>query len=195
MPRPRLEVDRPEVAEEALDRLTDPFFQMKQIAQDLAAEGKKGISKALAGFINRLEKSGAMPAIERGKQIKRERFVEKLEQVTLGALESIDEWDLANASFKDKMIGIGIGLEKRAMLLGEPTAILSVEERTRLPDLIAAGLKELERRGMAIELTKGDYSVAEAPPEVRVLPPDRMQEEALSATARRMRGLKRRDGE
>lgn len=186
--RKRIEDERPGQAVDVLDRLTDPFASLVAISRDLADNGNKSLSRALNGLVSRLQKSGGWPAMQKAKQIKRETFVELLDSVAFNTLASVDEYDLAAASFKDKMIGVGIALEKRALLRGEPTQILSHEERVRLPELLEAGMREMERRGMSYELLKGDYSVEGEAPVVRVLPAEEVQEEAVSATARRLRG-------
>ena len=81
------------------------------------------------------------------------RIEERLDLVT----HYLDELGMAQASPKDLAIIFGILVEKRQLLLGEPTQILSTTERTHINDLIPELVKEAKRRGMIIDLNPGSY--------------------------------------
>lgn len=181
-----------EFGADALDRLTDPFASLSRVAQTMGDDPKsRGLRRSLERFIDRMRQRGAGTVIDRAKQVKTQDLIDLLDTNSHAILSSIDELDLAEASLKDKAIAAGIMLEKRALLRGEPTQILSYEERKNLTELMPALMQEMERRGMTVELTPAEY---EEVPEVRSLPPETIQLEAVSATARRMRSAKSKVG-
>lgn len=69
--------------------------------------------------------------------------------------DSITDSDLLGASLKDRAYAIDRFIEKRALLRGEPTQILSLEDRRQLPDLLRAVMKEAERRGVSFNAETG----------------------------------------
>lgn len=85
------------------------------------------------------------------KELKTSELLLWLNDRARRALEWLDDTALAGASAKDLAIVVGILLEKRQLLRGEPTQILSVEERRRLDELVPVLLREAQRRGMLLE--------------------------------------------
>jgi hypothetical protein len=53
------------------------------------------------------------------------------------------------------MLGLGVMIEKRNLLRGEPTAIISDHERKKLHELLPALLEEAKRRGAVTLDEKG----------------------------------------
>ena len=78
-------------------------------------------------------------------------LVRLLEDRAWRALEYLDDFALADAKAVDLAKIAGIMLEKRQLLRGEPTTILSFEERKQLNELGPILLKQLTARGMMLE--------------------------------------------
>ena len=67
-------------------------------------------------------------------------------------LERVSDEDIDRASLKDKAIAAGIYVDKRQLLSGQPTAILSWEERDHRDKLWDAVLREAQRRGYIVDV-------------------------------------------
>lgn len=63
----------------------------------------------------------------------------------------LDDHAMAEASARDLMLGISALVEKRQLLRGEPTQIVSDLERKRLNELLPLLSAEMQRRGITIE--------------------------------------------
>ena len=72
-------------------------------------------------------------------------------------MESLSIQDWSGVSARDKMVIAGILVDKRQLLSGEPTAIVSVEDRRSLGALTKAMLTEARRRGYEVDLTPDQY--------------------------------------
>lgn len=149
-----------EVTEESLVSLLeadgDPFATLT------AAAKATGLSEsATRGLIRRL-RAQYQPVVEELKNIHSGQLAKMLEEKAVLALSFIDGLNLSVASAKDCAIVAGILLEKRQLLRGEPTQIISTEERLGL-DVLAQGItREAQRRGIVIDVESE---------EVQVLPP------------------------
>ena len=81
---------------------------------------------------------------------------ELLEQIDLKialGLDYMDDLTFAASSLKELAVSLGILIEKRQLLQGQPTQIMSIEERKELDELIPALYEECKRRGLTIEAT------------------------------------------
>ncbi len=83
------------------------------------------------------------------------------------ALGYIDEFSLAQSSAKDCAIIVGILLEKRQLLRGEPTQIISTEERQGLDELSKALIQESGRRGLTIDMEPTNVGISVPAPRPR----------------------------
>ena len=68
-------------------------------------------------------------------------------------LASFSDYDIATTPAKDRAIIYGILTEKNQLLAGEPTQIITFEDRRKMPELAAALQAELQRRGREIDVT------------------------------------------
>lgn len=75
----------------------------------------------------------------------------------------LDDKVMAEASARDIMLGMGVLMEKRQLLRGEPTAIVSHEDRAKLSDLLPALVAEARRRGVTVEGEVIEKVVSAAP--------------------------------
>ncbi len=122
-----------------------------------------GLPKKTVEALMKRVRAQLAPVVQEVKNVTTGHIVQQLEQKAAMALRYLDDLALSSASAKDLAIVIGILLEKRQLLRGEPTHIISMEERKSVDELAQMMLKEASRRGMFIDMT------AE---EVRVLEPD-----------------------
>lgn len=109
------------------------------------------------------------------KEVKTEALEKLTANVAFSALESLHrttekEWDKTDP--KVKAVVAGILIDKRAILRGEPTAIVEVRDHRRLDEVGKALLAEMQRRG--ITLDKSEYQAQETAPEPQLtsLPAD-----------------------
>lgn len=138
-----------ETAARVLEVVGDPSYEQR--LTDLARDC--GLPKStMAGLIKRL-KTRHLPVVEELKKVTTKEFRELIDDRLRLALDYLDPYVMAAASAKDIAIIVGIMVEKRQLLAGEPTAILSVEDRRSLNELAAVIHKEIKRREMVIDVT------------------------------------------
>ena len=102
--------------------------------------------------------------------------MQELRKVTQGALaaqvddrlamilEQVDDLSVLEAPLRDKAYAFDRLFNTRQLMRGEPTAILSTEDRRKLNELGAALVVEMKRRGMTIDATPiNEYSGSHGP--------------------------------
>lgn len=112
-----------------------------------------GMPKAMANALKRRMETRYLPATEAFRKTDTRELLRLLDDRAVKALEYMDDVAFAEAPLRDLAVSLGILIEKRQLLRGEPTQILTVEERSNLNDLIPAIVKEAKRRGMVIDST------------------------------------------
>ena len=90
-------------------------------------------------------------SINNNKSYSPKEALEQIDSKIAMALDCMDDFTFANASLKELGIYFGIMVDKGQLLRGQPTQILSVEERKNITQLIPALLKEAQRRGITID--------------------------------------------
>lgn len=83
------------------------------------------------------------------------------EKIHLG-LTYMDDKVFSEASFRDLSVGVSALIEKRALLRGEPTQILSNHERAKLHELLPLAIAEAQRRGLTIPGTVTEKTIEPA---------------------------------
>ena len=73
-------------------------------------------------------------------------------------MESLASEDWSKVGARDKAVIGGILIDKRQLLSGEPTAIISVDDRRSIEELSEAFFKEAKRRKLMVDLTPDQYS-------------------------------------
>ena len=81
-----------------------------------------------------------------------------LDHCIIEVMESLSTQDWSSVGARDRAVIAGIFMDKRQLLSGEPTAIVSVEDRRSLGALTKAMLTEARRRGYEVDLTPDQYS-------------------------------------
>lgn len=128
--------------------------------------------------IKRLE-TKYQPVTEAVTQVTNQSLLKQIDSKLPMLLDGITKEKVKDAQLREIAVAFGVLAEKRQLLRGEPTQILSHEERQNLDKLGPAILKEIKRRGMVV-----DTDFVEVP-SVSVSPPLEIQEAAVSKTAAR----------
>jgi len=140
-----LEVKRPADAAAALDVMTDPGATINKAAKLLGLP-----ASTLRGFMRRMKLRNAS-ALQDIREVKAAELVKLLDDRALKAISYINDDNLAGASPRDLAVVSGIMIDKSQLLQGQPTQIISHEERKKLNDLIPLLVNEAKRRGITIE--------------------------------------------
>ena len=122
-------------------------------------------------IVKRLE-TRYQPVVDEVKKVTTQSILSQIDEALPLALSRMSDEDLVKkASYRDLATGMGIMIDKRQLLRGEPTQILSLEKRQQMDALAPAIVAEIERRGL--KTIDADYT--EVP----------MPAEAVSRTARK----------
>ena len=151
------------------EQLADVLLEgSKPFASFLAAAKELGLKTHTTQRLVQRLRAQYQPVLSELRKFQKDEFLGLLEDRAHRALEYMDDYTLANANAKDLAIIVGILMEKRQLLRGEPTQILSIEERAGMSDLIPKLLREAERRGLSV----GVYKTIDGEAEVVTNPPD-----------------------
>ena len=138
----------PEMGVEGLEIATDPT--LGRVRKALRAVGFN--EATTRGFMRRIERE-RNGAVLLARSVKTRDLLALVSDRAHRILESIDASDIDEATLRDKATSIGILIDKRQLLSGEPTQILSIPERGKLNDLVEIVVKEARRRGLQIDAT------------------------------------------
>ena len=136
----------PEKASEVLDRITDPFEKLSKVALEC------GLKPSIVEGIARRMKTRYLGVTEQMRAIKTHDMIVKIDERIGHALTYMDDYVMADANFRDLAMGTAQLIEKRQLLKGEPTQIISVDERKTLNQLLPLLIKEATRRGVTIDV-------------------------------------------
>jgi len=146
-----------ELESKILDAASDPYAKIKQLAKE-ADIPENVIQRILKRY-----RGKDLAVVSELKTVKTKELTDLIEDRMHTALEYMDDFAMARATAKDLAIIVGILGDKRQLLKGEPTHIISRQERMQLTELMPLVLKEMERRGITslvdaeyIEVTQGD---------------------------------------
>ena len=170
----------PEQFAEIFEEITDPLARVEKLLEmaDMPKRTAKTIMRRIQTRYNNANRAV--------KEIRTKDIVIGLEAKIDMALEYMDDTVFAKANLRDLSIALGILIEKRQLLRGEPTQILSTEERKTLDISIPLIVKEAQRRGMIIDMTPIDARSEEGV-SARLLPHKNQTERTLNKTAETMK--------
>lgn len=77
-------------------------------------------------------------------------IVEKLEDLIDRIQDSMTDEDIRKAPLSQRMIAMGIAVDKRQLLKGEATTIVGRERTAKINELLPAFMQEMQRRGLAL---------------------------------------------
>lgn len=144
-----VELKNPDKAAALIDAMTEPD-KYNDLKAALAACGLPGnVSDKMIHRL-RVKYTGALTPI---RNLKTQEILQMLgEKIHLG-LQYLDDKVFAEASARDIMMGLSQLIEKRALLRGEPTQIISNDDRKKLSELLPALVAEGQRRGITMDGT------------------------------------------
>jgi hypothetical protein len=151
-----IEAKRPEETAHVMELLAEGG-RIATIAE--AADMPQAVVKALMARLRRKY----MPVQQELKRLKTGEMVAAIEDKIAMALHYMDDFVMAGSSASQLAVITGILVDKRQLLLGEPTQILSVGERAKLGEIMPLLLAEAKRRGQEIELRpdgEGNFTAA-----------------------------------
>lgn len=140
-----LEVKDPEKLAGLVDAATDPLIKL-QDAYEAA-----GFPRAAGTALLRRIRQKYFGVVEQTKSLKSAEIVDALNHKIDLALRYMDDKTMAEASFRDLALGSAAMIEKRQLLRGEPTQIISDHERKKIHELFPALIAEAQRRGLTVE--------------------------------------------
>ena len=136
-----------------LEAGSDPLKALMTAARQCGLD-----EKITRRMIDRM-RSEFQPVLGEMRKVKTTEMVAALEDRAYRALMYMDDYNYAKASVKDLAIVAGIMLEKRALIRGEPTQILSIEDRSNMNELLSKLLQEAQKRGMFVDVIEGMVDV------------------------------------
>lgn len=148
----RIEAKEPEKAAAFMLLAAHPDISVNGAAKFL------GIAHQTAHDLYERLRTEYLPELETLRKYTTDEFLALIDNRIGRALEHLTDEKLEKAEVRDLAVAIGILVEKRQLLRGEPTSIISVEDRRRLTDLIPLLVAEAARRGEIIDLNPGDFS-------------------------------------
>lgn len=137
----------PEAAAAMVDAASDPLTKVKDALK--AAGMPERVSEAMLKRL-RVKFFGAVHEV---RALKTQEITRMLEEKIDMVRFYLDDKVMAEASARDLMLGLGVMIEKRALLRGEPTQIVSDHERKRMNELVPLLIAEAQRRGRTIDVT------------------------------------------
>ena len=141
-----MEFRNPEKAAALIDAATEPP-ELMRVRQAMEAAGlPQTVSTRLLHRL-KVKYFGALTEI---RNLKTQEILDMLGKKIHLALTYMDDKVMAEASFRDLALGSTAMIEKRSLLRGEPTQIVSDHERKKLVELMPLLLAEAQRRGVTI---------------------------------------------
>ena len=149
------EVQHPEIAAAAIDAASDPAAKTQKEAIDSVNQTLKDAGvpgKVSYALVRRMRVKYADVVTEK-KRLTTNEILETIDK-EIGLVSSyLDDFVCANANLRDLGLVKAALIEKRNLLKGEPTIIMSDAERAKLTDLLPLLIEEGKRRGIIIEGT------------------------------------------
>lgn len=145
--RPPTERDNPEKVAAIIDGATEPEA-LQRVSEAMRAAGLPEL--VMSGLIRRL-KVRYFGAVTEIRNLKTQEILDLMGKKIHLALSYMDDKAMAEASFRDLALGTTAMIEKRALMRGEPTQIVSDHERKKLHELLPLMLAEAQRRGITYD--------------------------------------------
>ena len=136
------EAKYPNETAEALEALGDPLRHFEEIAEAC------GMPRQTIGILAERLRRRWVPVSARIKEVTNKELISRIEEKMSMALDHMDEVAYASAPLRDLSTNFGILHDKRQLLMGQPTQILTVTERKKLDELLPDLVQEAGRRGI-----------------------------------------------
>ena len=125
-----------------------------------------GIPKGSADALVRRIESRYLPVLEEAEKVSTKSILKQIDTALPLALARMGEKDFVEtAKYKELAFGVGVMVDKRQLMRGEPTQIMTVAERKSMEELEYEIVGELKKRGQK----PVDVEYEDIPPEG---PPD-----------------------
>jgi len=155
-----LEAKRPDLAVTLIETLVEAIGTPEERKEAFKAKAKAmGLPESSARKIYDRFSNKYRVVVDTLRKANTVDILKLLDHCIIEVMESLSVQDWSAVSARDKAVIGGIMMDKRQLLSGEPTAIVSVEDRRNLDELTEAWIKEAKRRGQVVDLEPGDYSV------------------------------------
>jgi|SRR5579864_533887 len=148
----------PERAAAVIDAITEPPGAFDNLA---AAFKSAGLPQAVSQAVMRRIRVKYFGAVSEVRALKTAELVKMIGEKLHLALGYMDDKVLAEASARDLGLVAGILAEKRQLLMGEPTQIISDGDRKKLHELLPAFIAEAKRRGVTVDGQVTEKTVVE----------------------------------
>lgn len=145
--------------------IVDVVTEGNQISIKKLAE-KHGIAPMTARSIEQRLNSKYLPVAQKIKEYSVPNMIRGMDNLAVEIINSIDKETIEKATLNQRVVSAAILTDKSQLLKGQPTEILSVEDRRALPDLVQALTEEAARREMEVNITP-DITVIEQSTKVR----------------------------
>lgn len=146
--RAAAEYNDPEKFAAVIDAATEPEAKLESIRKVFKDYGLPPIA---SDRLLRRIRHKYFGVVEATRSLKSAEIVDALNHKIDLALRYMDDKTMSEASFRDLALGTTAMIEKRQLLRGEPTAIISDHERKKLHELLPAFIDEAKRRGITVE--------------------------------------------
>jgi hypothetical protein len=146
----------PEATAAMIDAASDPLLKVKDALMEAGLPER--VSEAMLKRL-RLKFYGAVHEV---RALKTHEIVRMCEEKLDMVRYYLDDKVMAEASARDLGLIAGVLIEKRALLRGEPTQIISDHERKKLNELLPLAIAEAQRRGLTLNGTVTEKTVGPA---------------------------------
>src|SRR3972149_5958366 len=114
---------------------------------------RAGVDRALVERMTETEEASGFTPRSRPVNELIQQLGEKIDL----ALHHLNNAALAKAPARDLSNMVAAMIEKKQLLEGQPTAIVSVEHRMKMDALLEKVVKEAQRRGVVVDLNHGEF--------------------------------------
>lgn len=142
------EIKDPEKFASVLDAATEPEAKLESIRK---VYREYGLPMAASEALLKRIRQKYFGVVEATRSLKSGEIVDALNHKIDLALRYMDDKTMAEASFRDLALGTTAMIEKRQLLRGEPTQIVSDHERAKLHELVPLLIQEAQRRGLTVD--------------------------------------------
>lgn len=153
----------PEKTAAVIDASTNPDAELK-LGKVREALREAGLPVASSEALIRRLRTKFYGGVLAVRNLKTQEILDLLGQKIHLALTYMDDKVVSEASFRDLALGTTAMIEKRALLRGEPTQIISDHERAKIHELVPKLLEEARRRGLTIEGTVTEKVIGPSQP-------------------------------
>lgn len=117
------------------------------------------------------------PVIEEVRKVTSASLIEQIEEKLPILLDAITVKKVNESALREIAVAFGVLAEKRQLLKGEPTQIMTYGERDNINNLLPFLVDEAKRRGMVVDASFREIV------DVNIIPPEEIHEAAVSKSA------------